>query len=73
MKKLYILTMVLIFSCVIVNIYQLMHPHHRSTAYKVLNTITPVITLIYLVSIIKRKRQLLKKINEQIHKIFSKN
>lgn len=73
MKKLYLLTMILIFSCVIVNMYQLMHPHNRSIAYKVLNIITPVITLVYLVCVIKRKKQLLKKLNEHIHKIFSKN
>ncbi len=73
MKKLYFLLMMLIFSCVVYNIYQWLNHERPSMAYKVLNIVTPIVTLVYLVSIIKRKRELIKKLNEAIHKIFSKN
>ena len=73
MTKLYYLIMILIFSCEVYNIYQLATHQHYSMAYKILNTVTPLVTLVYLATIIKRKRQLIKKLNEEIHKIFSKN
>ena len=73
MKKLYYFTMILIFSCVVYNVYQLASHRPPSMAYKILNIVTPLVTLVYLITIIKRKKQLIKKLNEAIHKIFSKN
>ena len=72
-KYLYVLTMILIVTCVVVNTHQLLNPQNISLPYKILNIATPIIALGYLLTIIKRKRILLKKINDQIHKIFSKN
>ena len=72
-KYLYVLTMILIVSCVVVNAYQLFNPQNLSLLYRILNIATSIITFLYLLTIIKRKRILLKKINDQIHKVFSKN
>ena len=59
--------------CIIGNVYWLFYPHNKSLMLVIINTITPVVTLIYLFSIIIRKKILIKELNEQIHKIFSKN
>ena len=72
LRLLYLLTTVLIFSCFAVNIYQFFNPTLPTILFKILNIITPIVTLIYLL-IIKRKRELIKKINDRIYEIFSKN
>ena len=64
LRLLYLLTTVLIFSCVAVNIYQFFNPTLPTILFKILNIITPIVTLIYLLIIIKRKRELIKKIND---------
>ena len=73
LRLLYLLTMGLIFSCFVVNIYQIFNPTNPPILFKILNIITPIVTLIYLLIIIKKKRELSKKINDRIYKIFSKN
>lgn len=73
MKKLYLITIILIFSCVIANIYRFLVPNSSSIAYSILNLVTPIIALVYLALVIKKKKESLKKINEKIHKIFGKS
>lgn len=55
------------------NVYQLASHQHPSIAYKVINIISAFVTLLYFILIIKQKREFLKKINDAVHKIFSKN
>ena len=73
LRFLYLLTMGLIFSCFVKNIYQIFDPTNPPILFKILNIVSPIVTLIYLLIVIKRKRELTKKINDRIYKIFSKN
>ena len=73
MKIIYFITMGLILFTVVFNIYCLLHFAYNKTFYSLINTAVPIITLVYLILIIKRKKALFKKIDEAIHKIFSKN
>lgn len=72
-KGLYILTIIIIFSCITIDLYQLFNPQNSTLLYKYLNWVTPVSTLIFLMQSIKRKRILLRKSNGKKNTLFSKN
>ena len=69
----YWITMILLPLCIMANINHAFNLNGYNSTYTILNTITPLIALIYLLLRIKRKRELIKKHNEKIHTIFSKN
>ncbi len=72
-KGLYILTIIIIFNYITIDLYQLFNPQNSTLLYKYLNWVTPVSTLIFLMQSIKRKRILLRKSNGKKNTLFSKN
>ena len=72
-KGLYILTIIIIFNYITIDLYQLFNPQNSTLLYKYLNWVTLVSTLIFLMQSIKRKRILLRKSNGKKNTLFSKN
>ena len=73
MKVLYYITMILIITCIVTNVYWLVMNPQKSVVLIIVNTITPVIVSVYLFLLIRRKKDLKKKFNEEFFKLFSKN
>lgn len=73
MKIFYYCIMVLIFTSASVDIYWLFDLSPKSTILIIVNAITPAIVLVYLFLLIRKKRNLKKKFNEEFFKLFSKN
>lgn len=74
MKTIYYSTMSLLFLCIISNIYFLFHEElYKSTYGIVLQILTFISLITFLVIAIIKKRTLRKKLHEHYQKFFSKN
>lgn len=65
--------MILIFTCIVTNVYWLFVNPQKSFLLIIVNIITPIIVVIYLFLLIRRKKNLKRKFNEEFFKLFSKN
>ena len=73
MKLSYYITMGLILTCFATDIIWLFNPNHKSLYLVIVNSVNLFIVLIYLALLFKKRKNILNKLNEQIHKVFSKN
>lgn len=73
MKLFYYITMSLIIICIVINIFNLMHPDYHSKFFSIINIISPVVAFIYLLTVFMKRKRLLKKLHDQYDKLFSKN
>ena len=73
LKKLYWLVMGLMVICIAMSIYTLLHPHFKNKMYTAISIITPLLVVVYLYAVKRRRNKLLKKIHEYREKSFSKN
>lgn len=74
LKKYFYCFEALLVSCIITNVYSYFHrPFFRSPFSIVVNIISPLAALVYLVLIIRHKKKLKKKVDAKYQKFFSKN
>lgn len=73
MKLFYYITMSLLTICIVLNIFHLIHPDFQSIFLSGMNIISPVVAFIYLLTVFMKRKRLLKKLNGQNEKFFSKN
>lgn len=74
LKKYFYCLEALLIVCVLTNAYSYFHrSFFRSPFSIVVNIITPLAVLIYLLLVIKHKKKLKKKVHAQYQKFFSEN